>query len=431
MNPPEINKRSFGRVSLVLLGLLALLAGCGGATTPTPVVPPPQTSSPTVISPPSTAQPSPTPGGFFVSILNRRLDRQEIADAIQSEGGVTVGGWNYAASDALTIQFEAWVKSEYGVDVRLEYIREPSPAAYLEQVYAAQQDNATVPYDVVAVEENYLIDALAHDAVEKMLPSDLVSNAARIAILPDHTPYAVPFQASATVAPIFHADRVGEWFHDWRDLADARLRRRIALPRAEGKVAGLFLVGLAGSLGKDYKNPAQMRETIEFVCADLQPNVLQYTNNFSEIQELLRENRIDAAVTWNLLARLERYSGADGTGDIVFVPMTSGQPAINGYAWIPKGASHPVLAQLFVQWRLSDAAQFPDEAWDLSNVEWGEYHEGPLSSAGVEVPQPVRGAYESVYPSPEEIKQYYYAVDWAYYAEHEAEWLEQYGKCAS
>lgn len=46
-------------------------------------------------------------------------------------------------------------------------------------------------------------------------------------------------------------------------------------PTAVGKVAGLFLVGLAGSLGKVYKNPAEMGETIEFVCTEIQLNVLR------------------------------------------------------------------------------------------------------------------------------------------------------------
>lgn len=410
-----------------------ILAGCGGGETPTPVGPLPGTVTPpttsTIISPHLTPQPSSTPQGYFVSVLNRRLTRQELVDAIRAEGTLTVGGWNYTASTALKQQFQAWMHKEYGVEVSLQYDTTSPPATYLDQVYMAQQENVPPPFDVIAVEENYLIDALAHGAAAEILPSDLLSNAAGVVIEPDHSPFAIPFQATATVAPIYHNDSVGDWFHDWRDLADERLRRRVILPR-QGRVAGLFLIGLAGSLGKDYKNPAQLSETIEFVCAKIQPNVLRYTNNFSEIQELLRENKIDAAVTWNLLARLERYSGADGTGDIVYTPMTSGQPSINGYAWIPKGAAHPVLAQLFIQWRLSDDAQFPGKGWDLSNVAWGEYHEGVLQDTyGVEIPEPVRGPYEAVYPSPKEIKQYYRAVDWVYYAAHEAEWMGQYGKC--
>lgn len=433
MNPFKPQNRSLTLALLILSSLLLLLAGCGGDETPTPVVPRPATPTPSSVSPTlPPPPPSPTPGDFLVSILNRRLSREEIIEAIRNEGTVSVGGWNYTASDSLEKQFEAWVQQEYGVAVNLEYSREASPATYLDQIYAALQGSSTAPYDVIAIEENYLTDALAHDAVAEMLPSDLVSNASGIVVEPDHTPYAVPFQAAATVAPIFHNDAIGEWFHDWRDLADARLRRRIVLPRAEGKVAGLFLIGMAGSLGKDYKNPAQMSETIDFVCTELQPNVLRYTNNFSEIQELLRENQIDAAVTWNLLARLERYSGADGTGDIVYQPMTSGQSAINGYTWIPQGAAHPVLAQLFIQWRLSDEALLPGEGWNLSNVAWGEYHEGMLREGFEgEIPQAVRGPYEALYPSLEEIKQTYRAVDWTYYAAHEAEWLQQYSACVN
>jgi ABC-type uncharacterized transport system YnjBCD substrate-binding protein len=38
----------------------------------------------------------------------------------------------------------------------------------------------------------------------------------------------------------------------------------------------------------------------------------------------------------------------------------SGQFAANGFMWIPVRPQHPVLAQIFIDWRLSNDAQFPD-----------------------------------------------------------------------
>jgi spermidine/putrescine-binding protein len=358
------------------------------------------------------------------------MTRPEIAQAIRGEGTVIVGGWNYAARDALVKQFQGWVKREYDIDVQLQYIAEAAPATYLQNLDAARKADRAAPYDVIAVEENYFLDAQRGDAAEKMLPSDLLSNALRVEAAPLHDPYAVPFQSSATIAPIFHNDAVGAWFHDWKDLADARLKRRITLPEAGDVIAGAFLIGVAGSLSKDYENPQQMSEAIDFVCTQIYPNALKTTSNFSEMQELLRGERIDVAVAWNLLARLEGFSGADGTQDIVFHPMSSGQPAINGYAWIPKGAPHPVLAQLFINWRLSDQGQLPGDAWDISKAAWGEYHEGLLgASYEAAIPEWTKENYFQVYPSVADMKNLYTPIDWAYYAAHEAEWMEQYRKC--
>ncbi len=422
MNFLKTNLRHALPFVLCLCFAFLFLTHCGGGETPTPSLPPPRATI--------TPQPSPTPSDFFVSILNRRLKRAELAEVIRKEGTINVGGFDYAARDAMRKQFEAFVEKEFGVQVKLNYVAETAPQIFLENLDAARAANNPVPYDVIAVEENYFLDAQKKELVEKILPSDLLSNASRITSAPQYEPYAVPFQAAATVAPIFHNDALGEWFRDWKDLADARLRRRIVLPRAQGVVAGAFLIGVAGSLGKDYKNADDMRATIQFVCEQIQPNVLKYTDNFSEMQALLRENRIDAAVTWNLLARLERFSAADGTQDIVFRPMRSGHAAVNGYAWIPKNSPHPVLAQLFINWRLSDDGQLPGDAWEISKPAWVEYHEGLLGeSYAAAIPEAMRENYFQVYPSVQDMRDLYKPVDWAYYAEHEQEWMEEYGKC--
>jgi len=418
---------------IVVTVALILLVACGGGETPTPSVPPRPSARPSpIISPtPSRPPPTPTPTDLFVSILNRRMTRADIANEIQKEGWVTVAGWNYEASDAIVEQFEAWVKKLYGVDVTLNYLGAPSPDEYLTKLYAAREAGNPAPYDVVAVEESYYADAKRHDAVEEIYPSDIMPDWARVEAFLRHDPYAVAFQSTSTPGATIHADAVGDWFHDWKDLADPRLQLRITLPKAGDLLAGGFLIGVAGSLDKDYKNPDEMREAIDFICTSIAPNVYKFTSDYSEMQELLRQNRIDVAIWWNLLARFEGLSGADGTQDVVFRPMRSGQAAINGYVWIPKGAPHPVLAQLFIEWRLSDEGQLPSEAWGLHNLAWTEYHEGLLGdSYEAAIPQWIRGDYFKYYPRPSDVAQLYKAVDWDYYAAHEGEWMGEYSKCA-
>lgn len=438
MNSRRKFARRTGLVILALWGTLLLLAACGEQT-PTPItlpsltrtsVPPAGTVTPTAI-PTVTPEPSPTPAVVLVSILNKRLTHAEIADVVRGEGTVVVAEWNYAAREAMAEQFQAWVKNEYGVEVRVEYPEDAAPETYLKNVYDAQEVNAPSPYDVVAVDESIFVEAQQRDAVERVFPSDLLSNAGRVAEALKREPYAIAFQSSGTVAPIFHRDAVGEWFRDWKDLADPRMKRRFTIPEADGYLAGGFLIGVPGALNKDYKNPEQMRESIDFVCEQIVPNAYTITSDLNFQQQLLRENRVDAAVGWNLLARLEGLSEQEGTQDIVFRPMTSGQLAMNGYAWVPKGAPHPVLAQLWINWRLSDDGQLPGEAWGLSKRAWGEYHEGlPGASYEASIPEWLKAEYGRYYPSVSDMANLYKPVDWDYYAAHQAEWMKQYGGCA-
>ena len=91
------------------------------------------------------------------------------------------------------------------------------------------------------------------------------------------------------------------------------------------------------------------------------------------MQQLLRAGVVDAVGFWNSLARMEFLNGQTNTA---FMIAKSGQYLANGYMWIPKGTPHPVLAQIFVNWRLSDEAQFPPESWGLEPGPWAELNEG-------------------------------------------------------
>ena len=74
------------------------------------------------------------------------------------------------------------------------------------------------------------------------------------------------------------------------------------------------------------------------------------------MQQLFESGAIDAFSFWNAIARLEYFGGHKDAA--LLVPSTI-YPA-NGYLWIPKNAPHPVLAQVFINWRLSPDVQFPN-----------------------------------------------------------------------
>jgi spermidine/putrescine-binding protein len=190
-------------------------------------------------------------------------------------------------------------------------------------------------------------------------------------------------------------------------------------------MAGM-LMGIADSLGLDYKVPEQMTEAIDFFIERIHPNVLQYTTDSATMQQLLRGGVVDAVGFWNSLARMEFLGGQTNT---MFMIAKSGQYLANGYMWIPKGAPHPVLAQIFVNWRLSDEAQFPPESWGLEPGPWAELNEGIIGESYAElVPDWFAEDYFNYYPTTEQLTTNYKSVDWDYFTEHLGEWSDQYSQ---
>jgi ABC-type Fe3+ transport system substrate-binding protein len=206
-----------------------------------------------------------------------------------------------------------------------------------------------------------------------------------------------------------------------KDLADPRLKGKVVLPPPGDITNGGLFLGLASELGKDYKDAAQMKEVVDYVMASIYPNVLKYTPDSAEMQQLLRSGAVDAVSFWNSLARLEYFGG--NTDAALLVP--SAVFPVNGYLWVPKGAAHPVLAQVFINWRLSKEVQFPN-AWPIDHGPWSELSEGFLGPDYVsQVPDWFAADYFSYFPNLDQIKAFQ-SVDWKAYNAAQKEWQDYY-----
>ena len=98
----------------------------------------------------------------------------------------------------------------------------------------------------------------------------------------------------------------------------------------------------------------------------------------------------------------------------------------NGYLWIPKNAPHPVLAQIFINWRLDPSVQFPN-TWPIGHGQWGELSEGFLGPDYVShIPDWFKADYYTYYPTLDQIKTSFKTLDWTAYNASAKDWQDYY-----
>ena len=404
------------RFGALAFSLAIVFAACGTTASQAPAA---SSGGTTSQAPAGSASPA-AAGTTHVAIVDKDMTADEIKAAIAAEGSVVVGNWTYTANDELVNQFQKYVKDTYGADVKLTYEGTQQPSTYLTKLAAAKSGGNPAPYDVIAVEENYWADAVDQDLVDEVFPSGLIPNAAMVLDIFKHDPTTIAFQSTAFPGVVYSKSRAG-WMKTLKDLADPRLKGKVVLPPPGDITNGGLFLGLASELGKDYKDAAQMKEVVDWVMTNVSPNVLKITPDSAEMQQLLRSGAADAVSFWNSLARLEYFGG--NTDAALLVP--SAVFPVNGYLWVPKGAPHPVLAQVFINWRLAKDVQFPN-AWPIDHGPWSELSEGFLGPDYVDqVPDWFAADYFSYFPNLDQIKAFQ-SVDWKAYNAAQKEWQDYY-----
>ena len=364
---------------------------------------------------------SPAAGGG--SAIGKQMTDAEVKAAVAAEGTVNVGNWTYSATAEIVNQFQKYVKDTYGADIKLNYVGSQQPSEYLTKLAADQKAGNKASFDVIAVEENYWYDASQQGLVDDALKSTLIPNQSMVLDAFKHAPQSIAFQSTAYPAIVYNKDKAG-FLTKLMDLADPRLKGKLTMPKPTDITAGGLLLGLASELGKDYKDPNQMKEVVDWAVKNIGPNVVKYTTDQATPQQLFESGAVDAVGFWNSLARLEYLGGHKEAA--LLVPPTI-YPA-NGYLWIPKNAPHPVLAQIFVNWRLAKDVQFPN-AWPIDHGQWSELSEGFLGPDYVNlVPDWFKADYNTYFPTLDQIKSGFKTIDWKAYNDSAKVFLDYYSQ---
>ncbi len=364
---------------------------------------------------------SPAAGGG--SAIGKQMTDAEVKAAVAAEGTVNVGNWTYSATAEIVNQFQKYVKDTYGADIKLNYVGSQQPSEYLTKLAADQKAGNKASFDVIAVEENYWYDASQQGLVDDALKSTLIPNQSMVLDAFKHAPQSIAFQSTAYPAIVYNKDKAG-FLTKLMDLADPRLKGKLTMPKPTDITAGGLMLGLASELGKDYKDPNQMKEVVDWAVKNIGPNVVKYTTDQATPQQLFESGAVDAVGFWNSLARLE-YLGGHKEAALLVPPAIY---PINGYLWIPKNAPHPVLAQIFMNWRLAKDVQFPN-AWPIDHGQWSELSEGFLGPdyTGL-VPDWFKTDYNTYFPTLDQIKSGFKTVDWPAYNASSKVFLDYYSQ---
>ena len=183
----------------------------------------------------------------------------------------------------------------------------------------------------------------------------------------------------------------------------------MTLPAPGDITAGGFLLGLAAELGKDYKDPAQMKEVVDWVITNIGPNVVKYTSDRPRCSSC-SESGAD---------RRGRRSGTASPGSSTST-ATRTPPC-----WCPRPSTRPTAtcgSRRARRTRCSPRSsstggsckdvQFPN-AWPIDHGPWSELSEGFLGPDYLNhVPDWFKADYSKYYPTLDQIKTNFKAIDW-------------------
>ena len=154
-----------------------------------------------------------------------------------------------------------------------------------------------------------------------------------------------------------------------------------------------------------------MKEVVDWAMTNIGPNVIEVHQRPADDPAAARVGR----------DRRVRRSGTPRAGSSTWRATRRRRcscratiyPA-NGYLWIPKNAPHPVLAQIFMNWRLDRRTSSSRTPGRSTTASGASCREGFLGPDYVDlVPDWFKADYVTYFPTLDQIKTDFKTIDWA------------------
>ena len=208
------------------------------------------------------------------------------------------------------------------------------------------------------------------------------------------------------------------------DLADPRLKGKLTLPQPTDITAGGLLLGLASEMGKDYKDPEQMKEVVDWAVQNLGPNVLKYTTDQADAAAAVRvgRDRRGRLLEQPRPPRVPRR--AHGGGAARAADDLPGQRLPVGPEERPAPGARPGLHELAA----GQGGPVP-QCWPIDHGQWSELSEGFLGPDYVDqVPDWFTADYFTYFPKLDQIQSGFKTIDWEAYNASSKIFLDYYAQ---
>ncbi len=358
----------------------------------------------------------------------QRISDAEIAQFIGSEGGLTIFDPETLFASQLAEQFQLFIKATYAVDIAVTFDQTSQVSELLQQIEAGAVERTSPPVDLMTTSaDDWMSLRMTGQPQDAALVSEFVSTG----LVPnyDRTFTALrlgesiaPVQSSNAPAIIYDSARI-DWLTDWTDLADTRLTGRILFPEPDGQLTDGLILGMSSALKFDYRNPDQMDVTLDYLTEVMRAGNGFYSSDPIDAESALLQGQVDVVIQWTAFARRLSRSTLPTARSLL---ARKGLYPFNDQLWMPIGAAHPILAQLYIDWRMSDAVQFPDLAeWGMTEADWLTFHQGLLGkSYEAAIPEWIAADYFDLYPTADQFYKQIKELDWEYYVSNRQSWRD-------
>ena len=361
----------------------------------------------------------------------------EVAAAIKKEGSkLVVSGFasGEVRSHYHPLWFQEWIREIYGVPVRVQFV--PGEGDQIMEQLKAVKPGDAPPIDLMATENMFVNSSIKAGLVEpNVLDSPLIPMAKKVPKALHMANTALRIQGAEGIFMVYNpkyfkkedADQIKTWL----DVAKVypKYKGKILWWHPVGDPAGLAqIISITMDRGADYKDNKEIEKSIQWIKQNVDPYVLRYVRGYGDFTVLVEKEEAYATVMWYGTSKKYILSG------LVKPIWVSNCMSMPGYIAMAKGAAHPTLAKLYMNFQMSHYIQMPpypaNPPYDMFKIDQANWLRGSFGGVGIpgDYAKYMPDWAKAVVPPAEEANKRFVDVDWDYVFAHKGEWQEMWGR---
>jgi ABC-type Fe3+ transport system substrate-binding protein len=363
--------------------------------------------------------------------------KDEVAAAIKNEGSkLIVSGFasGEVRSHYHPLWFQEWVREVYGVPIHVQFV--PGEGDQILEQLKATKAGDPAPIDLMATENMFVNSAIKQGLVEpNVLDSPLVPLAKKVPEPLRMANTALRFQGAEGIFMVYNPkymkDEDAAQIKTWLDVAKVypKYKGKILWWHPVGDPAGLAqILSITKDRGADYKDDNEIRKSIEWIKENVDPYVLRYVRGYGDFTVLVEKEEAYTTVMW--YGTSKKYI----LGGLVKPIWVGNGMSMPGYIAMTKGAAHPTLAKLYMNFYMSHYVQMPpippDPPYEMFTIDQANWLRGCFGGVGIpgDYDKYMPDWAKAVVPPAEVVDKKFIEVDWDYVFANKGKWQEMWGE---